>query len=141
MANKRILIVDDDPDVRQAMHIRLKANSYDTFFASDALNSIAEATKQRPDLIILDLGLPAGDGYVVMARLKRNPSLSVIPIIVVSARDVRGNKDRAIAAGAMVYLQKPVNNAELLAIIRQTLGEPEQPGDAVVTGNWKLLTG
>jgi DNA-binding response OmpR family regulator len=141
VANKRILIVDDDPDVRQAMHIRLKANSYDTFFASDALNSIAEATKQRPDLIILDLGLPAGDGYVVMARLKRNPSLSVIPIIVVSARDVRGNKDRAIAAGAMVYLQKPVNNAELLAIIRQTLGEPEQPGDAVVTGNWKLLTG
>jgi DNA-binding response OmpR family regulator len=141
VANKRILIVDDDPDVRQAMHIRLKANSYDTFFASDALNSIAEATKQRPDLIILDLGLPAGDGYVVMARLKRNPSLSVIPIIVVSARDVRGNKDRAIAAGAMVYLQKPVNNAELLAIIRQTLGEPEQPGDAVVTGNWKLLAG
>ena len=141
MANKRILIVDDDPDVRQAMHIRLKANSYDTFFASDALNSIAEATKQRPDLIILDLGLPAGDGYVVMTRLKRNPSLSVIPVIVVSARDVRGNKDRAIAAGALVYLQKPVNNAELLAIIRQTLGEPEQPGDAVVTGNWKLLTG
>jgi DNA-binding response OmpR family regulator len=139
MVKKKILIVDDDPDVRQAMHIRLKANSYDTFFASDALHSISEATKQRPDLIILDLGLPAGDGYVVMERLKRNPSLSVIPIIVVSARDVRGNKDRVIAAGANVYLQKPVNNAELLAIIRQTLGEPEQPGDAGMTGNWKLL--
>jgi two-component system KDP operon response regulator KdpE len=141
MANKRILIVDDDPDVRQAMHIRLKANSYDTFFASDALNSIAEASKQQPDLIILDLGLPAGDGFVVIERLKRKPSLSVIPIIVVSARDVRGNKDRVIAAGANVYLQKPVNNAELLAIIRQVLGEPEQPGDAGVTGNWKLLAG
>jgi DNA-binding response OmpR family regulator len=139
VANKKILIVDDDPDVRQAMHIRLKANSYDTFFASDAVNSINEAAKQRPDLIILDLGLPAGDGYVVMTRLKRNPSLSIIPIIVVSARDARGNKDRAIEAGARVYLQKPVNNAELLAIIRQTLGEPEQPGDAGVTGNWKLL--
>lgn len=141
MANKKILIVDDDPDVRQAMHIRLKANSYDTFFASDALNSVAEALKQRPDLIILDLGLPAGDGYVVMTRLKRNPSLAVIPVIVVSARDVRGNKDRAIAAGAKVYLQKPVNNAELLAIIRECLGEPEQPGDSGVTGNWKLLAG
>ena len=123
------------------MHIRLKANSYDTCFASDALNSVAEAAKQRPDLVILDLGLPAGDGYVVIERLKRIPALAVIPIIVVSARDVRGNKDRAIAAGARVYLQKPVNNAELLAIIRQTLGEPEQPGDAVVSGNWKLLTG
>jgi two-component system KDP operon response regulator KdpE len=141
MANKKILIVDDDPDVRQAMHIRLKANSYDTFFASDALNSITEALKQRPDLIVLDLGLPGDDGYVVMERLKRHPTLAVIPIIVVSARDVRGNHDRVIAAGAKVYLQKPVINAELLAIIRKTLGEPEQPGDAGVTGNWKLLAG
>ena len=140
MANKKILIVDDDPDVRQAMHIRLKANSYDTFFASDALNSVTEARKQQPDLIILDLGLPGGDGYVVMERLKRHPALSVIPIIVVSARDARGNHDRVIAAGAQVYLQKPVINAELLAIIRKTLGEPEQPGDAGMTGNWKLLS-
>ena len=139
MANKKILIVDDDPDVRQAMHIRLKANSYDTFFASDALNSVSEALKQHPDLIILDLGLPGDDGYVVMERLKRHPALAVIPIIVVSARDVRGNHARVIAAGAQVYLQKPVINAELLAIVRQTLGEPEQPGDAGVTGNWKLL--
>jgi two-component system KDP operon response regulator KdpE len=139
MANKKILIVDDDQDVRQAMHIRLKANSYDTFFATDATNSISEARKQQPDLIILDLGLPGGDGYVVMERLKQHPTLAVIPIIVVSARDVRGNQDRVIAAGAKVYLQKPVNNAELLAIIRQTLGEPEQAGDAGITGNWKLL--
>jgi DNA-binding response OmpR family regulator len=139
VANKKILIVDDDQDVRQAMHIRLKANAYDTCFASDALNSITEANKQRPDLVILDLGLPGGDGYVVMERLRRYPALAVIPIIVVSARDTRGNKDRALTAGAKVYLQKPVNNAELLAVIRQTLGEPEQPGDAGVTGNWKLL--
>jgi two-component system KDP operon response regulator KdpE len=141
MVNKKILIVDDDPDVRQAMHIRLKANSYETFFASDALNCVTEARKQSPDLIILDLGLPGDDGYVVMERLKRHPALAVIPIIVVSARDARGNHDRVIAAGAQVYLQKPVINAELLAIIRQTLGEPEQPGDAGVTGNWKLVAG
>jgi DNA-binding response OmpR family regulator len=141
MANKKILIVDDDPDVRQAMHIRLKANSYDTFFASDALNSVTEARKQNPDLIILDLGLPGDDGYVVIERLKQQPALALIPIIVVSARDARGNHDRVIAAGAQVYLQKPVINAELLAIIRQTLGEPEQPGDAGITGNWKVLAG
>ena len=139
MGNKKILIVDDDPDVRQAMHVRLKANGYDTFFATDALTSVAEARKQQPDLIILDLGLPGGDGYVVIERLKRNPSLAVIPIIVVSARDAHANHERAIKAGAQVYLQKPVANAELLAIIRQSLGEPEQAGDAGVTGNWKLI--
>ena len=139
MANKMILLVDDDPDVRLAMHVRLKANGYDTCFASDALSSISEARKQQPNVIILDLGLPSGDGFVVIQRLKRHPSLAVIPIIVVSARDVSGNQERALKAGAKVYLQKPVDNAELLAIIRQTLGEPEQPGDSDVTGNWKLF--
>jgi DNA-binding response OmpR family regulator len=139
VTNKKILLVDDDPDVRLAMHVRLKANGYQTFFASDALTSVSEARKHQPDLIILDLGLPGGDGFVVIERLKRHPALSVIPIIVVSGRDVSGNQERAIKAGAKIYLQKPVDNAELLAIIRQTLGEPEQPGDADVTGNWKLF--
>lgn len=123
MANKKILIVDDDPDVRQAMHIRLRSQSYDTFSASDALTSVSEALKHQPDLIILDLGLPEEDGYGVMQRFKRHPSLGAIPIIVVTARDQLGNQDRVITAGAKAYLQKPVNNAELLAIIRRTLGE------------------
>jgi two-component system KDP operon response regulator KdpE len=139
MVNKRILIVDDDPDVRQGMHVRLKANGYDTFFAADALSSVSEARKRGPDLIILDLGLPGGDGFVVIDRLKNNPSLGVIPIIVVSARDVRANKERAVKLGVKAYLQKPVDNAELLAVIRQTLGEPAHPEDAGMTGNWKLV--
>ena len=73
MSNKRILIVDDDPDIRLGMHVRLKANHYDTFFASDALASMVEVRKHEPDLIILDLGLPAGDGYVVMEGSVNSP--------------------------------------------------------------------
>ena len=121
MSNKKILIVDDDPDVRHGMHVRLKANHYDTFFAADALTSMTEARKHEPDLIILDLGLPAGDGFVVMERLKAFASLAVI---VVSARDVRANRERTLKAGAKAFLQKPVDDAELLAVIRQALGEP-----------------
>jgi CheY-like chemotaxis protein len=139
MASKKILIVDDDPDVRLAMHVRLKSAGYETLFAADALSSVAEARKHLPDMILLDLGLPGGDGYLVIERLKRHPAVAVIPIVVISGRDVHANQPRAIAAGATVYLQKPVNNAELLAIIRQTLEEPELPGDSGVTGNWKLL--
>jgi DNA-binding response OmpR family regulator len=127
VGNKKILIVDDDPDVRQGMHVRLKANHYDTFFAGDALSSMTETRKNEPDLIILDLGLPAGDGFVVMERLKSVPALAVIPVIVVSARDVLANKERALKAGAKAFLQKPVDNAELLEVIRQALGEPENP--------------
>jgi DNA-binding response OmpR family regulator len=132
MGNKKILIVDDDPDVRLGLNVRLKANHYDTFFAGDALSSMTEARKHEPDLIILDLGLPAGDGFVVMERLKAIPALAVIPIIVVSARDVLANKERALKAGAKAYLQKPVDNAELLKVIRRALGEPALTTKAVV---------
>lgn len=132
MANKKILIVEDDPDVRHGLHVRLKANHYDTFFAADAISSVVEAKKHEPDLIILDLGLPAGDGFVVMDRFKAIPTLSEVPVIVVTARDARGNQERALKAGAKAFLQKPVDNAELLAVIRRALGESAQSEDTPV---------
>jgi DNA-binding response OmpR family regulator len=132
VGNKKILIVDDDPDVRNGMHVRLKANHYDTFFAGDALSGMAEARKNEPDLIILDLGLPAGDGFLVMERFRSMPALASIPIVVLSARDVVPNRERALKAGAKAYLQKPVDNAELLKVIRQALGEPAHSTKPVV---------
>jgi CheY-like chemotaxis protein len=129
---KKILIVEDDPDVRRGMHVRLKANHYDTFFAGDAISSIAEARKHQPDLIVLDIGLPAGDGFVVMERLKTIPSLAEIPVIVVSALGIPANQERALQAGAKAYLQKPMDNAEFLTVIRQALGEPGEQEEPVV---------
>jgi CheY-like chemotaxis protein len=126
VGNKKILIVDDDPELCMGLDVRLKANHYETLFATDAISTLRQARKHEPDLILLDLGLPNGDGFVVMEKLKVWPSLAMIPIIVVSAQDLRANKDRAIKAGAKAYLQKPVDNAELLRIIRQALGEPAQ---------------
>jgi DNA-binding response OmpR family regulator len=79
-----------------------------------------------PDLIILDLGLPAGDGFSVMERLKANDSLALIPVIVLTARDGKGAVERAFKVGAKAFIPKPVDNAELLAIIRQVLREPIQ---------------
>jgi DNA-binding response OmpR family regulator len=125
MSNKKILIVEDDADVRLGYHVLLKANGYETFFAADSLSAMTEARKHSPDLILLDLGLPAGDGFVVLERFKANTYLSMIPVVVVSARDLRGNKDRALKAGARAYVQKPWNDSELLGIIRKLLGEPE----------------
>jgi DNA-binding response OmpR family regulator len=131
MREKTILIVDDDPDVRLSLNIRLKANGYKVIFAVDGVASIAEARKHVPDLIILDLGLPAGDGFTVLERLKANDSLSLIPVIVVSARDRNANRDRVLKAGAKAFLQKPVDNAHLLSAIRQVLGEKNDTREAV----------
>jgi DNA-binding response OmpR family regulator len=128
MSKKKILVVEDDPDVREGMHVRLEANDYEVFFAADVISSVIAARKHEPDLIILDLGLPAGDGFLVMDRLKIVPALALIPVIVVSARAGLANQQRAFKAGAKAFLQKPVDNAELLAVIRQTLGGPAEPG-------------
>jgi len=121
---KKILIVDDDADLRRGLNVRLRANNYETVFATDGMSAISVAQKERPDLVVLDLGLPAGDGFTVMERFKAIAPLSVVPIIVVSARDPQVNRDRALKAGAETFLQKPVDNDELLSAIRKALGEP-----------------
>ncbi|MGA9353737.1 MAG: response regulator [Terriglobales bacterium] len=117
----KILIVDDDSDLRQALRLRLRANHYDTVNAVDGYSAIAQAYKEQPDLIILDLGLPAGDGFVVLDRLQSDDKLSTIPVIVLTARDPHSTEQAVLDAGATSFFQKPADNAELLEIIRATL--------------------
>src|SRR4030088_2549531 len=102
---KKILVVEDDADVSLGYQILLRAHRYETVLAADSSAAISEAHKHQPDLIILDLGLPAGDGFAVLERLRANIYLSVIPVVVVSGRDLRANKDRALAAGARAFVQ------------------------------------
>ena len=134
MSNKKILIVEDDADVRLGYQVLLQAHHYDTRFAADSMAAVSETRKQQPDLIILDLGLPAGDGFIVLERLRGNPNLAMVPVVVVSARDIEGNKERALKAGARAFVQKPWNDDELLALISQLLGGADtsiaQPGSA-----------
>lgn len=121
MATQKILIVDDDADLRQALRLRLRANHYDTVHAVDGYSAIAQAYKEQPDLIILDLGLPAGDGFVVLERLQKDDRLCDIPVVVLTARDPQSSEQRAVQAGAAAFFQKPADNAELLDVIRTTL--------------------
>ena len=127
MPRPKILLVDDDPDLLRALRLRLRANNYDVATASDGYAAIASAQKERPALIILDLGLPVGDGFVVLDRLQNSDALSGIPVIVLSARDPQNNEERALKAGAAAFFQKPADNDELLNVIQVSLG----PGTAV----------
>jgi DNA-binding response OmpR family regulator len=117
----KIMVVDDDPDLRQVLSLRLRANNYDTVSVCDGYSAIAMAQKEKPHLIILDLGLPAGDGFAVLKNLQDYPALSVIPVIVLTARDPEGNKRRSLESGAVAFLQKPADNGELLEAIRISL--------------------
>ena len=122
MPNQKILVVDDDPDLVRALRLRLRANNYEVTTACDGYTAIAQAQKERPALIILDLGLPAGDGFVVLDRLQNADTLAGIPVIVLSARDPQANEERALRAGAAAFFQKPADNDELLTVIRASLG-------------------
>ncbi|HMD17033.1 MAG TPA: response regulator transcription factor [Terriglobales bacterium] len=117
----KIMVVDDDPDLRQALSLRLRANHFDTVNVCDGYSAIAMAQKEKPHLIILDLGLPAGDGYTVLKHLQEFPALAGIPVIVLTARDPEGNEKRTLESGAIAFFQKPADNEELLAVIRASL--------------------
>src|ERR1700730_3088676 len=138
MSRKTVLIVDDLFYVRFGHHVLLTANHYDTFFAADALSAVKEARTHNPDLIILDLGLPSAPtseytepdpepagGFLAMEKLRADPDLALIPVVVVSGRDPHPNRGRALHAGAMAFMQKPWNPDQLLTIISQLLGSPE----------------
>jgi DNA-binding response OmpR family regulator len=117
----KIMVVDDDPDLRQALTLRLRANNFDTINACDGYSAIALAQKEKPHLIILDLGLPAGDGFSVLKNLQQFPALSSIPVIVLTARDPEGNEKRTLGSGAVAFFQKPADNEELMGVIRTSL--------------------
>jgi DNA-binding response OmpR family regulator len=117
----KILVVDDNPTIRKGLGVRLRANDYEVLFAEDAISATATLVTERPDLVVLDLGLPGGDGFVVMERLHRNDRLASTPVIVLTGREVAGNRDRALKAGAAAFFQKPVDDSTLLFAIRKAL--------------------
>lgn len=127
MTRKKILVVDDDEDLRRGLGIRLKANGYSVVFAYDAISATSMARKEEPDLVILDIGLPGGDGFIVMERLASIAQTS-IPVIVLTGQDPLAIKERAVSAGAKAFFLKPPDNDELLAAIRKALTKSERPG-------------
>lgn len=120
-AKKRILVADDDPGMRLALAIRLRANNYEVACAGDGLSVVEEARTHTPDVIILDLGMPGGDGFSVMDMLQSEEPEASIPVIVLSGRNRATNIDRVLDAGAMMFLQKPADTDQLLAAITAAL--------------------
>ena len=121
MSSKKILIVDDDADIRLGLSVRLRASKYTTVFATDGVEAIAAAQRERPDLILLDLGLPAGDGFLVLERMGAIPRLAGIPIIVLTARDAASSEAKALGLGARQFFQKPVDNDKMMLAIAEAL--------------------
>jgi len=120
MAHKlpRILIVDDEPQILRFLRTGLPPHGYECVEAMDAASAIAAVTKDKPDVIVLDLGLPDRDGFAVIEELRR---ISLTPIVVLSARDDVAGKVKALELGADDYVTKPFDMSELLARLKAAL--------------------
>ncbi len=121
MTRKKILIVEDERDLANSLSIRLRANHYDTVVVYDGDSAVDVANREKPDLILLDLGLPGADGYSVMTNMKAFPDLADTPVIIVTAREKMRDKLRAMDSGALYFFEKPFDNEDLLAVISSAL--------------------
>jgi len=118
---KRILVVEDQEDNRQILRDLLGSVGYDMIEAGNGEAGVAAAAAQRPDLILMDIQLPLMDGYEATRRIKANPELKGIPIIVVTSYALSGDEAKARAAGCDAYVTKPYSPRQLLAKIKEFL--------------------
>jgi len=127
---KAVLMVDDDRTILLTIGVRLKAMGYTVYTAKDAVSAVSAAVKNAPDVIVLDVSLPAGDGFLVAGRLQNLVGSAATPIIFITASADPHLRSRATKLGAAAFLQKPFDATTLADAIESALS----PGD-----NWRPL--
>jgi two-component system, OmpR family, KDP operon response regulator KdpE len=118
LANKEVLIIDDEPQIRKLLEISLGSNGYNVIKAANAREGLTAANNHTPDLIILDLALPDADGHSVLKRLRE---WYTNPILILTVQNNEGDIISALDNGANDYLCKPFRTGELLARMRSAL--------------------
>jgi DNA-binding response OmpR family regulator len=134
----RVLVVDDDPDINEAVREGLKASGYDAVPALDGAHALAEVERQVPDLVLLDQMLPDIDGVEVCRRLRGAARSKDVPIVFLTARSTADARVRGLAVGADDYVVKPFSMQELLLRIRAVLRRAT-PVEAHLPPDWVRL--
>ena len=125
---KTVLLVDDDNTILLGTGVRLKGMGYIVYTAKDAVSAISAVRKCEPDVVVLDISLPAGDGFLVAERLQNLVGSAATPIIFMTASDTPALRERAMKLGAVGFLKKPCDATSLADTIESALS----PGD-----NWR----
>jgi len=119
----RILVVEDQEDLREIARFALEGAGYEVVEAASGVEGIAKAERERPDLVLMDIQLPVLDGYECTRRIKALPGMARTAVIAVSSFAMKGDEERARAAGCDAYVTKPYSPKQLLGIIRQFLAK------------------
>jgi two-component system cell cycle response regulator DivK len=120
---KRILVVEDQEDLRGVLRDLFTSSGYIVIEAVDGAAGVARAKSDRPDIILMDIQMPVIDGYEATRQIKGDPSLTSIPIVAVSSFAMKGDEEKARAAGCDEYVTKPYSPIQLLRLVRGHLGD------------------
>ena len=123
---EKILIVEDNPQNMKVVAMLLGSRDYALLKAVDGEQAMNMATRERPDLILMDMQLPRLSGLEVTRRLRKMPVFDHVPIIALTAYAMKGDKDRFIEAGCDAYLPKPISTRELLKMITEMLPQRQK---------------
>jgi len=132
MARKKILVVDDSAVIVKTLSMKLTANGYDVVTAEDGSGAVRTVRRERPDVILLDISFPPDvahgggvpwDGFLIMDWIRRLEEAKNIPVIIITGGDPVKFKERSLAMGATHFFHKPINNDELLNVIRKVLAD------------------
>src|SRR5580693_6364001 len=129
------LVIDDEPQIRRLLRVTLEANGYAVIDAATGQDGIVQAAQGRPEIILLDLGLPDLDGVEVLKRIRE---WSRVPVIILSVRDRENDKIAALDAGADDFVTKPFGSGELLARVRTTLRRSQPQAAEAIFRNGNL---
>jgi two-component system KDP operon response regulator KdpE len=131
------LVIDDEPQIRRLLRVTLEANGYEVFDAATGQDGIVQAAQRRPEIILLDLGLPDMDGVEVLKRIRE---WTRVPVIILSVRDREHDKIAALDAGADDFVTKPFSSGELLARLRTALrrSQPQSAEAVFRAGNLEI---
>jgi DNA-binding response OmpR family regulator len=113
----RVLVVDDEPDVLLLCRLNLQQQGYELLEASDGATGLRLARDERPDVIVLDLMLPGMDGYEVLEALRRDETTARIPVLILTAKSLRADRERSRGLGASAFLTKPFLPNELCEMV------------------------
>ena len=120
---KRILVVEDQDDLRGILRDLFTRSGYIVIEAADGATGVASAKSNCPDIILMDIQMPVIDGYEATRRIKADPALARIPVVAVSSFAMKGDEEKARAAGCDHYVTKPYSPIQLLRMIRGYLGD------------------
>jgi two-component system, cell cycle response regulator DivK len=129
MAGEKILLVEDNPVNRRLAVFLLRAHGYEVREATTGLEALEMLEKERPDLIVMDIQLPGMDGLEVTRKIKAQPATADIPVIAVTSYAMKGDREKALAAGCVGYVTKPIDKNIFIREIAARLGEKSKIED------------